>query len=363
MTGNNRRRATVMATLLSGIWLVFLADPVRAAWAERGTGPGQLGLAGTLAFGATYLGQFHITRREWLEDTRSDQPSHRRLVLGLYVAMLVLAVVVTIALREVGSALWVFIAIAGLWTFPLILGVVIGTAIVATLVFSPPLLGWGIQPGAAMGGALGMLAVGSGRATGRFRQEVERLRMEEERLRLSRDLHDILGHSLTVITVKADLARKLVGRDAEQAEAELADIERLARDALTDVRHTIAGIRTLSLPTELARSRSALRAAGIEAEIPSAADEVPTERREVFAWALREAITNVVRHSGAEHCQISLSPSMIRVVDDGQGPSTADAWSSGLRGIRDRASRAGATLVTEPVEPHGFSLTVTFEGG
>src|SRR6185503_2008874 len=106
----------------------------------------------------------------------------------------------------------------------------------------------------------------------------------------------------------------------DRAAAEIADVERIARDALADVRATVAGYRAVSLANELSAARMALDAAGIEADLPTAVDNVPTERRELLGWAIREGVTNVVRHSGAEHCRVVVSGSGVEVVDDGRGP-------------------------------------------
>src|SRR6185436_7841571 len=119
-------------------------------------------------------------------------------------------------------------------------------------------------------------------------EENAELLVENERTRFARDLHDILGHSLTVITVKAELAGRLMDADPVRAKAEIADLERLSRDALADVRRAVEGYRELTLPGELARAREALRSAGIEADLPGSAEDVPSDMREVFAWAVRE---------------------------------------------------------------------------
>jgi len=180
----------------------------------------------------------------------------------------------------------------------------------------------------------------------------------DERNRFARDLHDILGHSLTVITVKAELANRLLDVDRDRARAELEDVERLSRDALADVRRTVEGYRDLTLPGELARAREALRAAEIEAELPNSTDEVPSELRELFAWTVREGVTNVIRHSGASCCTVRLRPDCVEVRDDGTGPAVDAQPGSGLVGLRERAAAAGAVLVTRALEPRGFELAV-----
>jgi two-component system sensor histidine kinase DesK len=131
------------------------------------------------------------------------------------------------------------------------------------------------------------------------REQIARLAVADERLRFARDLHDLLGHSLTVMAVKADLAGKLMVRAPDRARTEIADLERLDREALTDVRATVAGYRATSLATEISHARRSLEAAGIAADLPLAVDDVPPPRRELLGWVVREGTTNVVRHSRA----------------------------------------------------------------
>jgi two-component system sensor histidine kinase DesK len=190
-------------------------------------------------------------------------------------------------------------------------------------------------------------------------EENARLAVAGERNRFARDLHDILGHSLTVITVKAELANRLLDVDPDRARAELVDLERLSRDALADVRRAVEGYRDLTLPGELARAREALRAAEIEADLPNSTDEVPSELRELFAWTVREGVTNVIRHSGASRCTVRLGASAVEVSDDGGGPQAASHAGTGLDGLRERAAAAGAVLVTRALDPRGFALSVT----
>jgi two-component system, NarL family, sensor histidine kinase DesK len=196
--------------------------------------------------------------------------------------------------------------------------------------------------------------------------EVARLAVSEERARLARDLHDSLGHSLTVVTVKSELARKLVARDPARAEAEIADIERLAREGLADLRASVAGYRDVDLATELASARTALAAAGIEAHLPDDVTRVRRELRPLFGWVVREGVTNVIRHSGARGCWIELGARRVLVRDDG-APAAGDEVSTsstgpagnGLRGLRERAEAAGARLRAGAAAHGGFELEVT----
>nr|WP_244954156.1 histidine kinase [Spelaeicoccus albus] len=190
------------------------------------------------------------------------------------------------------------------------------------------------------------------------------LAVEEERGRVARDIHDILGHSLTVITVKAELAGRLVERDAIRAKAEINDVEQLSRAALTDVRATVAGYRDVNVVSELANARAVLEAAGITADLPTTTDTLPAEYRELAGWIIREGVTNVVRHSGATLCRVRMSPDMIEVADDGTGPQSGSAHchANGLDGLRERVEAAGALLRIGTSDLGGFSLQIRSKG-
>jgi two-component system sensor histidine kinase DesK len=189
--------------------------------------------------------------------------------------------------------------------------------------------------------------------------ELARLAVEQERTRVSRDMHDILGHSLTVITVKAELAGALVESDPARARTEIAEVEELARGALADVRSTVAGYRGVSVATELTSARSALEAAGIRAELPGSVDVVPAKFRELFGWVVREGVTNVVRHSGASVCEVLLGESFVEVRDDGRGPTEVSRSGNGLSGLRERLAPVGARLTVGRSPSGGFSLRVS----
>jgi two-component system sensor histidine kinase DesK len=188
--------------------------------------------------------------------------------------------------------------------------------------------------------------------------EIARLAVVEERERFARDMHDVLGHSLTVVTVKSQLARRLVTQDPERAERELDDIEQLTRAALTDLRASVAGYRAMSLATELAAANAALTAADIVPHLPSSADVVEPRLRETFAWVLRESVTNVVRHSHARNCWVAVERHTISVADDGRGLSAGVPIGHGLDGLRERAAMVGADLTTTPTEGGGTLVTV-----
>jgi two-component system sensor histidine kinase DesK len=187
----------------------------------------------------------------------------------------------------------------------------------------------------------------------------------EERARLARDLHDVLGHSLTVVAVKSELAGRLVSLDPARALAEIADIETLARTALADLRAAVTSYRETDLDSELRAARTALEAAGIEPHLPADGTLVDAELRPLFGWVVREGITNVIRHSEASGCWIELEPRRLRVRDNGSGAAgeTHDGarQGNGLRGLRERAHEAGAELATSSAQG-GFVLTVDGQG-
>ncbi|MFB9738948.1 sensor histidine kinase [Streptomyces thermocoprophilus] len=157
------------------------------------------------------------------------------------------------------------------------------------------------------------------------REELARRAVEEERLRFSRDLHDLLGHTLSVIVVKSEAARRLAPRDLDASLAQLRDIESVGRQALTEIREAVTGYRENSLTTELDRARSALSAAGVEPTVRRSGPPLSAATEALLGWVIREAVTNAVRHSGAHHCDITVHGTQDRVrltiTDDGRGPA------------------------------------------
>lgn len=361
--------------VFASIWLVYLLEPVTAAWRLRDTVNGAVGLVATLAFAGVYLWLFASSRRyAWagLRDLAAGRPAQRAFRYGL---LAVLALVSTLTLGQRGTATWVFLAVAGLWTFPMWLATGVAVALAAVyelLAYRMP--GWDRDSGVSLSIFLAVLAVGGGMLASRrsrdlsaARRENARLMVEEERNRMARDLHDILGHSLTVITVKAELAGRLIDVAPDRARNEVEALEVLAREALADVRSAVEGFREISLAGELSRAREALASAGIEARLPYAVDSVPADLRELFAWVVREGVTNVIRHSGARSCTITLDGNRLRIADDGATASGIRSHSAspiedagggnGLRGLRERAAAAGAALTTRTGEA-GFELVV-----
>ena len=176
--------------------------------------------------------------------------------------------------------------------------------------------------------------------------EAERLGLElatsEGREAVARDVHDLIGHSLTVVRLKAQLARRLIDADPERAKAELDDIANLAAEAITGVRTTVAGARATSLDEQLSASVDAMKAAGITTRIDGATTALSPAQGLTAAWILREATTNILRHAGAAEVTISFAPGVLTVHDDGRGPGEHEG--NGVRGMRERAAAAAADL-------------------
>ncbi len=188
--------------------------------------------------------------------------------------------------------------------------------------------------------------------------EVRRLATVAERERIARDLHDLLGHTLSVIAIKAELAAKLAARGDRRAEREIRDVETVSRDALRQVREAVAGFRRVDLDGELASARLACEARGIRLAVDRPPLDLGPDPEAVLAMCLREAVTNVVRHSDARHCRVSLAREgpriRLTVVDDGPGGAIREG--TGLSGMRERVERAGGEMGIDSTG--GVALTV-----
>jgi two-component system sensor histidine kinase DesK len=195
------------------------------------------------------------------------------------------------------------------------------------------------------------------------RQELARSAVEQERLRFSRDLHDLLGHTLSVIVVKAEAARRLSTRDPSGAMNQISDIESVGRKALTEIREAVTGYREASLSAELDRARSAFTAVGIEPVVRQSGPPLESRTAALLSWVVREAVTNAVRHSAATQCTITVDGSAeqvrLTVADDGVGAHpdlVASSGGTGLKGLTERLAAAGGSLTAGPSGP-GFLLT------
>lgn len=202
------------------------------------------------------------------------------------------------------------------------------------------------------------------------REELARQAVEKERLRFSRDLHDLLGHTMSVIVVKSEAARRLAPRSMEAALEQVTDIEAVGRQALTEIREAVTGYREGSLATELDRARSALTAAGIEPVVRQSGPPLSAQTEALLGWVVREAVTNAVRYSRAATCTITVDGAgervRLRVTDDGVGPAepkTSGVGGTGLKGLTERLATAGGSLEAGPGPRGGFTVRAELPAG
>jgi two-component system, NarL family, sensor histidine kinase DesK len=218
------------------------------------------------------------------------------------------------------------------------------------------------------------------------RETVAKLAASEERLRLARDMHDLTGQSLSMITLKSELAAKILGRlpvsaDRDRAVEQVTEVARVSRQTLHDIREAVSGYRRPTLAVEIITARTALEAAGIEMDddprLTMLSGTFDADAEAALAWCLRESVTNVIRHSGAHRCRIGLTEHgaelSLEVTDDGRGfvPQTggapgeaavdpASSAGSGLRGMSERLDAVGGRLqLGSRTAGHGFRLVAT----
>lgn len=201
-----------------------------------------------------------------------------------------------------------------------------------------------------------------GRANARLRlarEEIEHLAKVAERERIARDLHDLLGHTLSLVILKSELASKLSERDPARARDEIRDVERIAREALAEVRSAVIGYRSGGLQAELQHARNALGSAGVSFECNPPKEQLPPAHEAVLCLAVREAVTNIVRHAGARSVRASIDIAndvcTLTIADDGRGGDAP--FGSGLTGMRERVEVLGGSLTRDG--RRGTTLTVT----
>jgi two-component system sensor histidine kinase DesK len=275
--------------------------------------------------------------------------------------------------------------------------IAIGLMVVAGILAGLAVLGSERDPGGAIVQGLSVAVIGmtvysaiavrrTNRALVHAREELARLAVADERARIARDLHDTLGHSLSVIALKSELAGRLLPDHPERARSEIGDVERVARDALSAVRETVSGYRQPRLAAELAGASSTFAAAGLEARVEPAPADLPPAVDAILGWAVREGVTNVVRHGRASSADIRVARSAaaveVEIVNDraestsaigpggrpagggplpgamggAGGPEPAPAG-SGLSGLRERVAAVGGAVEAGPTE-RGFRLLV-----
>ena len=333
--------------------LAFLGFPLSDLLSGRLSGGSEVvGAAGLVAFAAGYLRLFWI-----LPSITTERRGESGALLA---ALSALAVGLSIAFSDEWLGLLVYLSIAVALALPTRFALA-GLAAVAAIAVA---ITGGVGQVAVQVLAFGILLVAVRRLMELVREleaarsQVAELAASEERLRLSRDMHDLLGHNLSLIALKSELARKLIGRDPAAAASEVSDVESVARQSLQEARAAVRGLRRSSLAAELDGAREALEAAGIETGLRPAGP-LPAGVETLLGFAAREGATNVIRHSGATRCEIVVrhlgDSAELQMHDDGVGTASAAGEGSGLRGLAERMAEAGGTLEAGPAE-HGFRL-------
>ena len=337
------------------VWVLFLALPIiqlllgSFAWWQR-----LLGLTGVLGFIAGYVWAFSTP------DNRASSVGVPPTGLSTRILLRELAVQAFFTVLTLPALGW--------WTvcfFPFFCSLIlfsttvrrgIPTVVMATGLLVAASLLWNTHPDShwqVLGISLTEVPIIIARIAVELQERrtaAEReLALVSQREALGRDVHDILGHSLTVLTLKAEVARRLIEHDPAAASRELDEVITLARGALTDVRSTVTRLRSPDLASQVEATRTALSAAQIDMEMLGSAQDIPERQRAVLAWALREATTNIVRHARATSVTVHLAPGMLRVSDDGIGLA-GDKPGNGLEGLRSRIEQEGGSLtMTSPL--------------
>jgi two-component system sensor histidine kinase DesK len=354
------RRWIKLGRLFMVAWLAFYFFPVLAVLgsAFRAT---DKALALGLLLGSALVWAWFWLRIASGPDCRFAVPA----VVGCATA---LGIFTLMTPPKYGTLLFYLVVMAGAafrWrvSVPLTLTIAMAAAALDLIRGVPPLETTGAAVNDAIVGLSvvgGRLLLESNQQLSRAREQIGRLAVGEERLRFARDLHDLLGHSLSVIALKSELAGRLMEKAPELAAHEIHDIEKVAREALREVREVVAGYRQPTLAAEVAGAREALTAAGIDCVVEQDYVALPPGIEAVLAWTVREGATNVMRHSKARRCSIRLSQkdglAMVEVIDDGRG-GTPEAG-SGLRGLEERVRERGGELSAEPLPHEGFRLRV-----
>ena len=354
------RRTRVVAFGWGIVWAAFMVPVVRVGLAQGSSG-GVWGAVSAIVSCACLYAACSLSVRR----VRQGMTWPSRLSLLLIIIGALTATGAALGVGSPGLQLVVFLAVVLAFSLPWQAAIGPIAILSGTLFLVPRMIpSWSASEDAW----IALLGAGSACVFGRYIMEQRRmarileqrtheLEINEERNRMARDMHDILGHSLTVIALKSELATRLVDVAPDQARAELDEVQSLARSALADVRATVNSYRELSLAGELARATGVLTSAGIRADLPLTVEAVDPELRELFAWVVREGVTNVVRHARASHCKVELTSDSIEVTDDGIGLDSAGAGDGhGLEGLRQRCQDNGADLTIEA--PSGGSGTV-----
>jgi two-component system sensor histidine kinase DesK len=363
--------------LYAQAWLICLLFPVLAL-VQLNPAPASLALA------LAGLGLFVIsyTWVMWAHPVRSAAQAPTHIARSLLLLALLTALTLALSAAYARDFLWLFVGVSAIAGVTLPFRAAFGVVVVLTLLT----LGAGvwlsggiahsdwlhIVPLVLLVRGLGVDMIGITRLSGALRdvhqarQDLARLAVIEERLRVARDLHDLLGHSLSLIVLKSELARRLTEREPQRAAHEIAEVEQVARQTLREVREAVAGYRQPHLASELEHARQLLGAAGIVCQIEHAEVTLPPAIDAVLGWAVREGVTNIIRHSRAHQCRITVAEATgavrVELWNDNpkQLPIAQGTTGNGLAGLRERVHAVGGRVDTGP-SPGGAGFRLWVE--
>jgi two-component system, NarL family, sensor histidine kinase DesK len=359
------QRPGAMRVAMGLIWLAFIVFPLINAVTNHGSAVRHgLTFLGAAVFVAAYLAILPIRR----------QIVQRAVGVALFAVMLGVGSALTLA---DGSG-WAFLFTYSAACAGLLSSAQLGFYAVAgcTALAAGESLIAGASGGAAVGYAASCAGIGllimvmrdlrvRNDELVQARAELARLAVAAERERFARDLHDLLGHTLSVITLKAELAGRLLPHQPAEAASEIAEVEQVARGALTEVREAVSGYRQPTLDRELEGALMALSAAGIEASVERPAVALDPDVEAVLAWTVREGATNVIRHSKARHVKLRISANLtdaeVEVLDDGSGGGGDRGH--GLSGLAERARSLRGNVEAGAEPGGGYRLAVSVPTG
>lgn len=357
ITSSPSKPYIIVSIIMSLVWLGFLYFPISQALTLP-LGSKIISLVLTATFALAYVTAFILTWRKPIMGERNFRyfDGRHRLRKSDAVAFAVVVLTTLLQVAVLGPlnslAFLPFIAAAAPFTLPQTVGYIAGALTVLTSFLIPSFVPNGQEYfGLAITTSAVFLFVAGitffiGSSIESQRQAGTRAILEE-RERVARDVHDVLGHTLTVIALKSELAGKLLERDPGRAHAELREITHLARESIEEVRQTVAGLKVQSLSEEITAASQALESAGIDLRREGSAwsdlDSIPAANQAVFAWVIREATTNIIRHTAARRATIKLDRSSLTITDNGVGISP-EAAGHGLEGLKARVEQVGGTL-------------------
>ncbi|CCH87195.1 Two component signal transduction histidine kinase [Modestobacter italicus] len=340
-------------------WLLFQYFPISdLVTTDRPAAARWVGAVGLLAFTLVYLRAI-------------GQLGRPRALRADFVVMVGLAAALAVGFGADWSGLMIYVSAAAAaalpwrWVWPAVVAAALLCLVViladedSGLLFLPPIC---LLTAFGISGTGYLMTVN--RELQEAREELARSAVAEERMRFARDLHDLLGHSLSLIALKSELARRLAEVDPPRARQEMADVEEAARRALAEVRDAVSGYRQVSCAQALAEARAALTGAGVAVRLPDVVPVLPGGVDAALGWVVREATTNVLRHSGAARVTVELTEDGVRAVltvtDDGAGTgerlTVLGGSGAGLAGLRERVAALGGELAAGPVDGGGYRV-------